>query len=148
MAKRKVIFLLFFLLGLTGLGMKVLSPKDKLDVRLAYTPQEAEVFFDTLKPVEAKNYLYAELLDLGFMAVYGLLSYLLFKRFFSGHYGLLLFIPALWDFSETLLIMMRLSNVKINLLLLSWSSSLKWLSGVCLGFFVIYRYFKSRQIDA
>ena len=128
--------------------MKLLSPKDKLDTRFHYSTEEARLFFEQLGPVEKQNYFYAELLDLGFMGIYGLLSYLLLKRFFSGRFAFLLFMPALWDFIETVLIMMKLSNLNINFLFLSWASTFKWLSGVCLGLSVIYRYLKSREIDA
>jgi hypothetical protein len=144
----KKIQLLFILLITLGMGMKVLSPKDKLDIRFNYTTEEAQLFFEKLTPIQSKNYFYAELLDLGFMGVYGLLSFFLFKRFFPGKYRYFLFLPAMLDFVETTLILGWLSDMSVNLHILTWSSTLKWVSGACLILCLIYRYLRERQIDA
>jgi hypothetical protein len=76
--------ILMVILFFTGIGMHLLSPKNKLDVRLYYSVSEAEEFFSHLGPTESHNYTVGEILDLFFILNYSLICFLAFDSFFSG----------------------------------------------------------------
>ncbi len=128
--------------------MRILGPNNKLDSRFCYTVVEAKLFFNELNPAQYRSYFYAELLDLGFLALYGTLSYLLFKKFFHERFAPILFLPASLDFVETALIIGKITGQSVNLQILSWSSTLKWSSGILIFLLVMYRYLRFRKIDA
>ena len=133
---------------LTGIFMHILSPPNKLDVRLFYSVIEAQEFFHRLSIHEIKNYFFGELLDLFFILNYSALSFLLFQSYFSKKEKWVLFLPGLLDLVETGSILLTLKGHQISLFLLSLSTLAKWCSGVLVLVFLLYKILQSRRIDA
>ena len=118
--KSKMLWLLFSLI-LTGIGMKILSPPNKLDVRFWYSVEEAKSFLFGLSPDQARLYFYGEVLDFWFMINYSWILHLIFKKKF-------VFITGVLDFFETsLIVLFLITNEFISVMnLLTIFSSLKW----------------------
>jgi hypothetical protein len=142
------ISILMVILFFTGIGMHLLSPKNKLDVRLYYSVSEAEEFFSQLGPTESHNYRVGEILDLFFILNYSLICFLAFDSFFPGKWRYVLFLPGLMDLVETISILLKLKGHQISLSLLSYSTTGKWAAGVALLFVLIYQIFRRPRIDA
>lgn len=135
-------------LVITAIGMHILSPKNKLDVRFHYSTLEANEFFDKLTPLEMNDYAQAEMLDLFFIINYSLLTFIIFHSFFTQWGKYLLFVPGSIDLVETCSILLKLKNHQISLSILSFSTTAKWLSGLIVLIVLIYRFKKTNRNDA
>lgn len=133
---------------ITGLVMHMHGPVGKLDSKIIYSISYAESFFAGLSSSQISDYLICEYFDLWFLTNYSLLGFLLAHQFFKGKWKLLLFVPALLDLWETTNIIFKLKDMDISLSLLAFSSSLKWLSGIILILYVVFRWFQKKSIDA
>jgi len=129
--KSKIFWLVLSLL-LTGVGMKILSPPNKLDIRFWYSVEEAKSFLVGLSPDQSRLYFYGEILDFWFMINYSWILHLIFKKKF-------VLITGGVDFFETsLIVLFLITNEFISVMnLLPILSSLKWTTALLMISLVI-----------
>jgi hypothetical protein len=132
MKSKKVYILIGLLCGLFIL-MKVFGTQRSLDVKLYYTGDQARALLSGFGEQETKAYFLNEIFDLFFIFCYSSLFYIGLRRCFPTHRWIwtMAFVPGLFDYVETLMILYAL-EAKGPHLFFDWlgiATFLKWTTG-------------------